>query len=225
MIMLQMGIYKYNIYRTPNIGIFLKTNDKFFLAPKGLAETKITKLEELLNVRCIKVSVAHTRLLGPLISMNNNTIILPRIIDDVELEEFNSIGLDIIKLDVKQTAIGNLIVMNDKAVIVSSNLPKDIINMLKDRLGIEVITMNIGAYYQVGAMIAATNKGAAVHPDVTDEELDTIMNVLKVYAEPATVNGGVPFVSSGVVANSNNVVVGGLTTGPELIMLSRAFSV
>ncbi len=220
-----MGIYKYNIYRTPNIGIFLKSNDKFFLAPKGLADTKVDRLEELLDVKCIKVSVAHTRLLGPLISMNNNTILLPRIIDEIELEEFRSTGLDIIRVDMKPTALGNLIAMNDKAIIISSNIPKEVRDIIKDRVGIEVIDMKIGAYYQVGAVIAVTNKGAAVHPDVTDEELDIIMDVLKVYAEPATVNGGVPFVSSGLVANSNNVVVGGLTTGPELVMLSRAFNV
>ncbi|GBC74631.1 hypothetical protein HRbin05_00675 [archaeon HR05] len=32
-----------------------------------------------------------------------------------------------------------------------------------------------------------------------------------------------PFVSSGIVANSKAVVVGSLTTGPEMVMLSRAF--
>lgn len=223
--MLQMGIYKYNIYRTPNIGIFLKASDKFLLAPRGLADTKVARLEELLNVRCIKVSVAHTRLLGPLISMNNNAILLPRIVDERELEEFKSIGLEIIVLDVKETALGNLIAMNDKGVILSSKLPKEVSDMLKDRLGVEVISMNIGAYYQVGAMVAPTNRGAAVHPAVSDEELDTIMSVLKIHAEPVSVNGGVPFVSSGLVANSNNVVVGTLTTGPELVMLARTFNV
>ncbi|GIU72103.1 MAG: translation initiation factor IF-6 [Candidatus Nitrosocaldaceae archaeon] len=223
--MLQMGIYKYNIYRTPNIGIFLKVNDKFLLAPKGLANTKINKLESFLGVKCINVSIAHTRLLGPLMAMNNNTIILPRIIDEIELEEFKAIGLDIILLDIKQTALGNLIVMNDKGAVVASTIPKDVINMLKDRLGIEVIPMQLGEYYQVGAMIVATNNGAAVHPNITDDELKVIMDVLKVYAEPSTVNGGVPFLSSGLVANSNNVVVGELTTGPELVMLSRAFKV
>jgi translation initiation factor 6 len=38
-----------------------------------------------------------------------------------------------------------------------------------------------------------------------------------------TVNGGMPFLSSGVVSNSKAVVVGNLTSGPELIMLSRIF--
>jgi translation initiation factor 6 len=50
-----------------------------------------------------------------------------------------------------------------------------------------------------------------------------VSEVLQVPAEPVTVNGGVPFLSSGVIANTNAVVVGSMTSGPELIMLSRIF--
>ena len=74
-------------------------------------------------------------------------------------------------------------------------------------------------------MIVATNKGAAVHPIVNDKEVEFLSSILHVHVEPATVNNGIPFIASGVVANSNNVIVGSLTTGPELVMLSRAFSV
>jgi translation initiation factor 6 len=34
-----------------------------------------------------------------------------------------------------------------------------------------------------------------------------------------------PFLSSGLLANSKSVIVGSLTSGPELIMISRAFKV
>ena len=47
--------------------------------------------------------------------------------------------------------------------------------------------------------------------------------MLLVPALELTVNGGIPFLSSGVVANTKYVVVGSLTSGPELIMLSRIF--
>jgi translation initiation factor 6 len=72
-------------------------------------------------------------------------------------------------------------------------------------------------------MVVATNSGAGVHPKVTEEEVKAISEALQVQAEPLTVNGGVPFLSSGIVANSKSVVVGNLTSGPELIMLSRIF--
>ena len=72
-------------------------------------------------------------------------------------------------------------------------------------------------------MITATNVGAGVTPRATEEEVRIVSEVLQVPAEPVTVNGGMPFPTSGIVANSKSVVVGTLTSGPELIMMSRVF--
>jgi translation initiation factor 6 len=83
--------------------------------------------------------------------------------------------------------------------------------------------MTVGGFVQTGSMIVATNGGAGVHPKATEEEIEKISEILQVPVEPVTVNSGVPFLSSGIVANTKSVVVGNLTSGPELIMLSRIF--
>jgi translation initiation factor 6 len=85
--------------------------------------------------------------------------------------------------------------------------------------------MSIGGYVQVGSMVVTTNAGAIVHPKADDVEINTVSEILQVETEPATVNGGSPFVSSGIIANFSSVIVGNLTTGPELIMISRALKV
>ena len=72
-------------------------------------------------------------------------------------------------------------------------------------------------------MIVSTNDGAAVHPKATEKEVETISSILKVDVEPLTINGGIPYLSSGIVWNTRSLIVGSITTGPELIMLSRAF--
>ena len=41
---------------------------------------------------------------------------------------------------------------------------------------------------------------------------------------PDEINGGTPFVSSGMLVNNNAIVVGNLTNGPEIMMLTRAFT-
>jgi translation initiation factor 6 len=74
-------------------------------------------------------------------------------------------------------------------------------------------------------MIVATNNGAAAHPNISDDEVKIISEILHVNVEPITINGGIPYLSSGIIANSKSVVVGNMTSGPELIMLSRAFNV
>jgi hypothetical protein len=73
-----MGLHLVEIYRSPNVGIFLRTNDKFLLAPKGIASTKSQMLAEDLKVTPCFVSVEGTRLLGPLVIMNNKGIIVSR---------------------------------------------------------------------------------------------------------------------------------------------------
>jgi translation initiation factor 6 len=83
--------------------------------------------------------------------------------------------------------------------------------------------MAVGGFVQTGSMIVATNAGAAVTPRASEEEVKAISEILQVPADAVTVNGGMPFLSSGIVANSKHVVVGTLTSGPELIMMSRVF--
>ncbi|PIW35341.1 MAG: translation initiation factor 6, partial [Nitrosopumilales archaeon CG15_BIG_FIL_POST_REV_8_21_14_020_33_23] len=36
-------------------------------------------------------------------------------------------------------------------------------------------------------------------------------------------NNGIPYVTSGIVVNNHAVVVGSMTSGPEIMMLTRAF--
>jgi len=221
-----MGIHKYDVYRSPNIGIFLKANDKFLFVPKGFANSKVEKLEGFLDIKSVSTSIANTRLLGPLMVANNQGILVPRITEDEEVRDLKiATGMNVVKLDTKLTAVGNLIVANDKAAIVSTVLPKEALKDVKDILGVPAECMNVASYYQVGAVIAITNVGAAVHPKASEREMDMIKNILNVDVEPVTVNGGVPFVGAGMVGNSRSIVVGSLTTGPELIMLTRAFKV
>ena len=73
-----MDIIKYDVYRGPNIGIYINTNDDFVLVPMGFAQTKAEKLGEYLKAQVVYSSVANTRLLGALMVMNNKGILLPK---------------------------------------------------------------------------------------------------------------------------------------------------
>ncbi len=219
-----MGIYKYDVYRSPNIGLFVKSNNTILSVPFGFAETKAKKLKDYLNVdNMFYASVSGTRLIGPLSVMNNNGIILPSTASEEELQLFKQESkLNVDRLKSKFTAIGNLISANDNGALVSS-LIKGETQQIRDILGVQVDTLSIAGFVQTGAMVVATNLGAAVHPNASEEEVRIISETLKVDVEPLTINGGIPYLSSGIIANSNSVVVGSLTTGPEFIMLSRAF--
>jgi translation initiation factor 6 len=219
-------IHKYDVYRSPNVGLFVRTNNDTLLLPFGFAETKAKKLIEYLDVeKIIHVSIAGTRLMGPMTVMNNNGILLPYTVSDDEIRILKQTGLNVDRLKSKFTAIGNLISANDKGALVSNLFKGEADQNIKDILGVPLQTFSIGGYVQVGSMIVATNAGAIVHPMANDSEISRISEILQVEAEPATVNGGSPFLSSGILANFSSVIVGNLTTGPELIMISRALKV
>jgi translation initiation factor 6 len=221
-----MGLHLVEVYRSPNVGIFLRTNDKFLLAPKGIASTKSQMLAEDLKVTPCFVSVEGTRLLGPLVVMNNKGIIVSRMIEDYEVKEIsNKTGLPVARFDSKFTAVGNLVAANDRGAMVSPILDAKAVSQIRDVLDVEVQRLIIPDYVQVGALIVATNSGAAVYPKLTEQEAKDVGEVFGVEANPASINGGIPFLSSGLVANSDNAVVGNLTTGPELIFLTKALKV
>jgi translation initiation factor 6 len=222
-----LGIYKYDVYKSPNIGLFVKANDKIVIIPFGFAETKANKLMQYLEVqKKVYASAAGTRLIGPMTVMNNNGILLPCTASDEEIQILSEAsGLNVERLKSKYTAIGNLISTNDNGALVSSIFDGEVFQQVKDVLAVPVNSISVGGLLQVGSMVVATNSGAAIHPKATEEEVKLISESLQVEVDPVTVNGGTPFLSSGIIANSKSVIVGNLTSGPELIMISRAFKV
>src|SRR5574338_712735 len=207
-----MAIYRYTAYKTPNIGIFATANDSIVIVPHGFAETKTQKLADYLQVKEVYASVAGTRLIGPMCVVNNNGILLPSIASEEEVQLLrHSSGLNVERVESRFTAIGNLIATNDNGAIASPLLDRELDRQIQDVLGVPVHSMTIGSFVQAGSMIVATNAGAGVHPRATEDEVNTVSEVMHVPAEPVTVNGGVPFLSSGIISNTKAVIVGSLT--------------
>ena len=156
--------------------------------------------------------------------VNNHGILLPRTSSEDELEMLKKkTDLNVEVLDVKYNALGNMMSVNDKGGIVSPSLPKESLKQISDALDIEVIQKKIAGFHQVGAVMATSPTGGIVHPETDEEDIKIIQNILGVNIEPSTINGGTPFLSSGILANSKSMVVGKLTNGPEIMMLTRAF--
>jgi translation initiation factor 6 len=199
-------------------------NDEFVFLPNGFADTKAEKLSEYLEVTPLEISVANTRAIGILMVVNNHGILLPSTCSEGEYNHIrDNTDLNVEILDVKNNALGNMMSVNDKGGIVSPLIPKEDLQKIKDVLDIEVMQFKIAGFQQVGAVMITSEKGTVVHPETDEEDMKTINNLLGGNIEAATINGGIPFVSSGILANNNSVVVGSLTNGPEIMMLTRAF--
>jgi len=219
-----MDIIKYDVYRGPNLGVYITVNDSMVLIPMGFAQSKAEKLAEYLDVDYHYTSIANTRLIGILSVMNNKGVLLPKTAYSNEYDFFKKeTNLEVGVLDSKFTALGNLICANDKGAVVSPWLSEDDCQTVKDVLGVKIVQKKISGYNQVGSVMVANNSGAAIHPEADEEDMKTFANLLGVKIEQSSINNGIPYVSSGILANNNSIVVGSLTTGPEIMMLTRAF--
>jgi translation initiation factor 6 len=204
----------------------LATNS-YIIVPFEMDEKKIEKLEINLKGEVIRTSIGGSRLIGVLAVANSNGILLPHYTHDDEIEIIKSIvKVDVEKIISKRNALGNLILVNDYGALIDTKLMRErgVAKKIEDVLGVEVVKGEIAGLSYVGSLAVTTNKGVLTHPMLKEKERELLKDVLKVPVEVGTINFGIPFVSSGLIANGNGIAVGNLTTGPETIIISNIFS-
>ena len=219
-----MDIIKYDVYRQPNIGVYINVNDTIGLVPMGFAETKANKLAEYLNVEIFHTAIANTMLIGTLSVMNNKGILLPSTAYQDEYDYLkNETDLEVGVLDTKFNALGNVICANDKGAIVSPALSKEDCKVISDVMGVEVLQKKIAGSHLSGVSLKANNTGGVIHPEAEEKDIEIIEDLLSVNVEQTSINGGVPYVTSGILANNHCIIVGSMTSGSEIMNLTRAF--
>ncbi|ASJ07535.1 translation initiation factor IF-6 [Thermococcus pacificus] len=223
-----MHIERLDFENSPYLGVYGLATDKVVLVREGLGEKKLAVLREVLKVPLIETSVMKSRIVGIFAAGNSNAIVVPWYIWDAELDAINNqlkeygIDVEVVPFQSTLTAFGNLILANDKAALISAKFTREEAKKLEDILGVEVERGMIGDYHAVGSAGVVTNRGGLVHPEATDEELEWLRDLFKVDVYVGTANMGVPFVGSCMLANSHGVVVGHLTTGPEIVKIEEA---
>ncbi len=224
-----MTINKLRLFGNPNIGVYAFVNDKIAIVPPGLHEDEKKFIIETLNVEIVETKIADSILIGVFIAGNNNGIILPRTTKDEEINKLKKVlkiyGLNIDVLRSKNTALGNIVLVNDKAAIVGKDMEDEEIQHISDVLGVEVFKYNVMDLTIPGTLAVVTNKGGVIHPDVDDVDVRFIEERLGVQIERATVNSGIPFIKTGLIANTYGALVGELTTGPEIMRIQRGLGI
>ncbi len=213
-------IIAYN--KNPNIGVVGRCNDKVALLPLDCPRDFARSVEETLKVEVIPTNISGTSLLGSLVAMNNNGILLPEHVFEAEKRRLADVDMNAHVVEEKYTALGNLLLLNDNGAIASKVFGKKTLKAMGDILDCEVEWGELAGYKTVGSAGAATNRGALLHPLATEDNLRWIESILKVNVDVGTVNRGVGFIRTGLIANSKGVLVGDETTGPELARIEDA---
>lgn len=221
------GIYLETFFGTAEIGLFAVPTENICLIPPRLKLRQKKLIQEVLGVKAISTTLAGSILLSPMAAGNSNGLILSKMVLDEEIEKIKKSAGDINigLLESKYTAVGNLILVNDKAALMSTILPKKAEKLIQDILGVEVIRGRIANRSYVGSLAIVTNEGGLVYAGVSEDEEKWLSEIFKVTFLPGTVNDGVKFVRSGIIANSKGAIIGSVTTGPEMMTISRALGV
>ena len=215
-------IRRINLSGNPNLGVYISVTDSVALVPQNTPEKFEDALREALDVEVLRASISGSSLNGALSVGNSNGFIVSNQTMDREIEAFAGAGLEVMRIPDRFTAVGNLVLANDNGAVVSPLLSEDSVDVIRKVLEVDVEVSTVAGLNIIGSVGAATNRGALLHPHVSKEEMEIIEGALDVSADVGTVNHGVTLVGACSAANSNGVLVGEETTGPELARIEEA---
>lgn len=220
-----MAVYLSSIVGSPSIGVYSLATEKLVVIPKVVPLKKAKRTAEWFQVPLIHTCISGSVLGGAFACANSNGIILPTSILSDELAVFKPFFDNVTVMETRKTAYGNLVLANDFGAVVDPRLKEPQIKLISKTLGVEAIPSEIAGLPYVGSLAVATNKGVLAHPLLKDEERKVLERVFKVPVDVGTVNCGIPYVGTGLIANSHTAVAGSMTTGPEMFIIGNALDV
>ena len=221
-----MTVYLSSIVSSVSIGVYSLATEKVVVVPKAVPLQIAKRTAEWLQVNLIHTSIAGSILAGAFACANSKGILLPLSICEEELATIQSVFTgNVTVMETKKTAYGNLVLTNDYGAVVDPRFKESTIKRISQTLGVEVVKAEIAGLPYVGSLAVATNKGILAHPLLKDEERKVLERVLKVPVDVGTINCGIPYVGTGLIANSHAAVAGSMTTGPEMFIIGNALDV
>lgn len=221
-----MAVYLSSIVGSVSIGVYSLATEKIVVIPKIVPIKKAERIADWLKVQLVHTSIAGSVLAGAFVCANSNGILFPNSVRDEELERFKPLfGDKITVMETRKTAYGNLVLANDFGAVVDPRMKESQIKQISDTLGVRTVPSEIAGLPYVGSLAVATNKGVLAHPLLKDAERKVLENVFKVPVDVGTINCGIPYVGTGLLANSHAAVAGSMTTGPEMFIIGAALDV
>ena len=210
-------ILRENFYGDVNIGLYGFATDKYCFL--GLKHKVNKEIEKALGVPVHVSTILGTDFAGIFAAGNSSGLVVTKMAEEHEIKALRNFE-NVLVLDTRFTAIGNLILINDNGIVISPLLRrnrKDIESFFK----LPCVVSAIAGISVTGSCAIATNKGCVVHPRTKPAEKKLIEETLGVPVDISTASFGSPFVKSGVIANSRGLIISTSSSGPEMGRISE----
>jgi translation initiation factor 6 len=204
----------------PNVGLFAMATDSFCLVGRFPRKRDTNLMQKTLKVPVYEVSALRTGFAGIFLAGNSKGAIVSNELHDDEIERMKR-HVAVLVLDTRQTAIGNLVLANEKGCVISWELEEHK-REIASFLGVETRVGMIAGMDIVGSLAACNPRGCLAHKSISEKEKNLIEKTLGVPVLPGSVNFGNQWIRSGLVANSNGFIAGDRTSGPELGLAAEA---
>lgn len=211
-----MKLFKTSLHGNSNIGLYGFCNDHYCLLAPEFTPEQVATIQDVLKVPIYQIKIAHTSLIGALVTGNSRVLLVPNITDDPELMVLKRLKIPFHVIPSKITALGNAILCNDAGALVHREYSADVKKIIRQALNVRLHPGEIGDTEVPGSCVVHNRRGAVIHAFATQEQIKEVEDLLGVPCIKGTVNFGSPLVHSGVLANSNGMVIGNASTGIEI---------
>lgn len=205
------------------IGLYAFVTDKYALIGQEVPDKHIQEIEEVLQVKTHKITIAGTSLIGVFLAGNEDVLLVPNIAFDSEIEQLKKIGINYKIIDTKYTCLGNNIILGNKKGLISTVFTDAQAKSLSKELNIELTRYKTQQIEAIGSLIAKNKEKGLISNDITDEEFEFIQKTLEIELTPGTLNMGSEYIKSSLLVNSKGLILGKGSGGPEIANADNAF--
>jgi translation initiation factor 6 (eIF-6) len=214
-----MAIYKTDFFGNSTLGLLsILTNTHCYLPP-DLKKKQIENISRFLEVETVTTTFYNTFLLGLLGAGNSKFLFIPGIVSDKEL--INS-DIKVFKINSVFNTFGNLILCNDKGIILSPYL-SDKIDFFKENTKLDVEITTISGLPLPGILALVSNKAGIAHKNCRDKELEVLEKTLGVEFKVCEFYEGFP--GAEFLANSKGLIIPKYIKSQELAEIQEGLKV
>ncbi len=214
---MESHINTFNFKGDPNVGLYCLATNNYAIVGDQISEEKLKILNDTLKVPIITTKIYGTPFVGIFCAGNSDTLLVPDIIFDNEYKKLEK-GLKgiakIVKFKTNKTALGNNILCNDTKGIIAEEYSNTELKFIEKNLKIKVIQSNISEGVP-GSFGALNNLGGAFGQNISESKLNEFEKFFGIDLGIASVSGGSPIISSGIVCNDNGFLISSISTGFE----------
>lgn len=218
-----MEVARASIWKTPFIGAYSKVFGVNAVVNNNAPQGFLRRLRDFLRVGSIALTnIGGVHAVSSMIAVNSNFIIAPDTVEDEELRKLKSLGKEIMRVESRLKAWGNMMILSDKGALFSTRVPRNEAKAIADFLGVDYDFASLANYIAIGALAVPGEELCFASKLLSEREKRTLEDVLKLRVYTVSVNDGLAFIRLGMLASPYGVLVGESTTGAELMHISLA---